>query len=190
MKSSDIWFTADTHFGSERTLELSKRPFKNTTEMDYEIIKNWNDCVGHNDIVYHLGDFGDYDIIDYLNGHIFLILGNYELDDIDKGIITIDTLKQMGFVLSAELTSDFICCSDSKSNNNCFSDRTIWMTHKPEDCDKDRFNLFGHIHGLQKVKRYGLNVGVDCHYFKPINLEEVLWWKNAIENHYDNNVFD
>ena len=64
------------------------------------------------------------------------------------------------------------------------------MTHKPEDCNKDRFNLFGHIHGLQKVKRYGLNVGVDCHYFKPINLEEVLWWKNAIENYYDNNVFD
>ena len=49
--------------------------------------------------------------------------------------------------------------------------------------------MFGHIHKLQMVKKNGLNVGVDCHNFKPISLEEVLWYKNAIENHYDINVF-
>ena len=189
MKSSNIWFTADTHFGSERTLKLSKRPFKNVAEMDGTMIENWNNCVAPNDIVYHLGDFGDYDRINDLNGHIVLILGNYESDDIKNGIITISTLRDIGFILSATPTEHFIY--PNKSVNNTFvSENSIWMTHKPEDCDKDRFNLFGHIHGLQKVKRYGLNVGVDCHYFKPINLEEVLWWKNAIENYYDNNVFD
>ena len=35
-----IYFTADTHFGSKRTLELSKRPFKDTDEMDNYIIKH------------------------------------------------------------------------------------------------------------------------------------------------------
>ena len=189
MKSSDIWFTSDTHFGSERILELSKRPFKNVSEMDGTMIENWNNCVAPNDIVYHLGDFGDYYCREFLNGEIVLILGNYELNDIDNGVITIERLRQVGFILNANLTEHFIY-PNKPVNNTFVSENSIWMTHKPEDCRKDRFNLFGHIHGLQKVKRYGLNVGVDCHYFKPINFEEVLWWKNAIENHYDDNVFD
>lgn len=184
-----IWFTSDTHFGSKRTLEFSKRPFETVTEMDDIIIANWNECVAPNDTVYHLGDFGDYDRINDLNGHIVLILGNYEVNDIDNGIITLERLRQMGFILNATPTEHFIY-PNKPVNNTFVSENSIWMTHKPEDCRKDKFNLFGHIHGLQKVKRYGLNVGVDCHYFKPINLEEVLWWKNAIENYYDNNVFD
>ena len=179
-----IWFTSDTHFGSERTLEFSKRPFETVTEMDDTIISNWNECVAPNDTVYHLGDFGDYDRINDLNGHIHLILGNYELNDIDNGIITLERLRQMGFIVTSNLKCNLAVYHNSSEIE------TLPLTHKPEDCDKTKFNLFGHIHGLQKVKRYGLNVGVDCHYFKPINLEEVLWWKNAIENHYDNNVFD
>ena len=35
---SKIWFTSDTHFSSERTLELSKRPFKSVEEMDKILI--------------------------------------------------------------------------------------------------------------------------------------------------------
>ena len=37
------WFaTSDTHFGAERTLELSRRPFRNVGEMDLTLISNWN----------------------------------------------------------------------------------------------------------------------------------------------------
>jgi hypothetical protein len=39
------------------------------------------------------------------------------------------------------------------------------------------------------IKPYGLNVGTDCHNFKPINEETILFYKNAIEKHYDDNVF-
>ena len=35
-----LYFTSDTHFGSERTLELSRRPFNSVFEMDETIIKN------------------------------------------------------------------------------------------------------------------------------------------------------
>lgn len=54
-----FFFTSDTHFGEQRTLELSRRPFQNTAEMDKTIIDNWNKKVGKDDVVYHLGDFGD-----------------------------------------------------------------------------------------------------------------------------------
>ena len=55
------WFLADTHFGQQRTLELSKRPFINTYEMDLTMISNWNKNVRMQDTVYFLGDFGNYD---------------------------------------------------------------------------------------------------------------------------------
>ena len=63
------------------------------------------------------------------------------------------------------------------------------MMHEPENYDKKCFNLFGHIHGRQMVKRFGLDVGVDCHHFKPISIKDVLFYKTAIEKYYDNNVF-
>lgn len=52
-----IFLTADTHFGSQRTLELSKRPYNIVAEMDEILIQNWNNTVNKNDLVYHLGDF-------------------------------------------------------------------------------------------------------------------------------------
>ena len=63
-----IYFTSDTHFGSQRTLELSKRPFANVGEMDFALMTNWNKTVSQEDVVYHLGDFGNYNMAQYLNG--------------------------------------------------------------------------------------------------------------------------
>ena len=42
---------------------------------------------------------------------------------------------------------------------------------------------------LSMVKRFGLNVGVDCHNFYPIDEEVVKFYRNAIINHYDEEVF-
>ena len=56
-KNYASFYTSDMHFDSERALPLSKRPFKSTEEMNWKIIKNWNNRVHPNDIVYHLGDF-------------------------------------------------------------------------------------------------------------------------------------
>ena len=54
------WFTADTHFGSQRTLELSRRPFKDTDEMDAHIFSWWISLFEPGDVLYHLGDFGEF----------------------------------------------------------------------------------------------------------------------------------
>ena len=92
-----IWFTSDTHFGAERTLNLSKRPFKSVSEMNNELINNWNNVVAEDDIVYHLGDFGDYTIIKQLKGRVVLVYGNYERRD-EKLINNLkDELLNMGF---------------------------------------------------------------------------------------------
>lgn len=74
------WFiTSDTHFGAERTLELSKRPFRDVDEMDFALISNWNKKVRSKDGVIHLGDFGDFNACTKLNfGEMKFVLGNYE----------------------------------------------------------------------------------------------------------------
>lgn len=173
-----IYFTADTHFGSQRTLELSRRPFKNVEEMDEELIRLWNETVTENDTVYHIGDFGNYGVLKRLNGKVILLLGNYELKDIEEGKLTIEALKnEYGF---AEVYENLRI---EELNN-------IFATHCPNDCKKDEFNLFAHIHGRQLCKRYGLDVGTDGHHFRPISKDTILFYKTAIEQFYDENVFE
>lgn len=53
----NIFFTSDTHFGHNNIIKLSNRPFSSVEEMNEGLIERWNDVVGAEDIVYHLGDF-------------------------------------------------------------------------------------------------------------------------------------
>ena len=179
-----IYFTSDTHFGSQRTLELSKRPFTSVEEMDRVMIDNWNSVVGKDDIVYHLGDFGNYDIIKQLNGMVVLIYGNYEVDDSKKNPELYSELISKGFHNVLDWEDEQY---DFEINGNL-----ICMAHKPTaimDTDTDKIHLFGHIHKLQMVKKRGLNVGVDCHNFTPIDLDTVIFYHNAIQKYYDKDVF-
>lgn len=210
-----LFFTADTHFGSERTLNLSKRPFASVEEMDNEMIKNWNRVVGPDDNVFHLGDFGNLDVISELNGNIHLCAGNYErLSDREAGLTIMRRLefyKKAGF---ADYFTPNVCvfpiekylewnsyetCPTLETlcdtNNMDISKMNIAFMHEPSNHRKPRpgshiFNLYGHIHGRQMVRRYGMDVGVDAHHFFPISLDDVFFYWNAILNFYDHEVFD
>lgn len=175
---SKDWFMSDTHIGHQRTLDLSKRPFNNLEEMDYTLVSNWNSLVYAQDNVYHLGDFGEPKYIKYLSGKdISLLVGNYDNDDF------INTLK----LYDSEDRVKIIKEKRYHYNTN------LVLIHEPENkYEHDgfiSFYLYGHVHQLSKVKRNGLNVGVDCHNFKPIDMTTVEFYKNAINNFYDNNVF-
>jgi calcineurin-like phosphoesterase family protein len=172
------WLTSDTHFGEIRTMQLSKRPFQSVGEMDWTLILNWNKNVTNNDVVYHLGDFGDPGVLKHLNGKkIYLVLGNYDKNPVVE-IITQDP--------RVEILNEG---HEVVLNNSQYS-----LIHYPENMtDLNKFYLFGHVHKLRTMSKgkngTGLNVGVDCHNFYPIDLDTVEFYKNAILNHYDNNVF-
>ena len=184
-----IFFTSDTHFGAERTLKLSRRPFSSVEEMDNTIIENWNKTVGKNDLVFHLGDFGDYKRVKELNGKIYLIFGNYERKDL-KDNFNNDSNEFMSYLFDLGFTD--VCKYELFSymiNNNMF-----YMSHEPSSLPKiynkdTDIHLFGHIHEKQMIKRFGLNVGVDCHNFKPVDIDTVLFYDNALKNFYDEEVF-
>ena len=177
------FFTSDTHFGSERTLKVSRRPFSNVTEMDQKIIENWNKTVDKNDLVYHLGDFGDFNQLKKLNGKIILILGNYEKDDMNANFNG-DFSKYKKYLKSKGFYDVF-----ENGKIITLQNEKIYLTHKPSDHDKNLFTFFGHIHEKNFAKKFGLNVGIDCFHFQPASEEIVLFYKNAILNYYDDEVF-
>lgn len=52
-----IWFASDTHFGHERILDFTNRPFGSIREMNDALIANINEKVKPEDELYILGDY-------------------------------------------------------------------------------------------------------------------------------------
>lgn len=197
-RNPKIWFTSDTHFGSSRALEYSRRPFQTVEDMDWKMMENWNNTISPYDTIYHLGDFGDMEKLKYLNGaKKCLSLGNYEVDERTK--------MRKGYVpyfnfLKETYGWDMIF-GDGVAHNLPFPDENIKFCHEPsiikEDILGDRklginntFGLFGHIHGRQKIKKWGIDVGVDANNFTPVSLEYVEFIKKAItDGVYDEEVW-
>lgn len=79
-----IFFTSDTHFNHDNIINFCARPYGSVEEMNEDLIRRWNEKVGKNDIVFHLGDFAWggatkwIPILERLNGHIILCLGNHD----------------------------------------------------------------------------------------------------------------
>src|ERR1700741_4825782 len=78
-----IFFTSDTHFGHGGALGLYRRPFASVAAMNAGLVARWNETVGANDEVWHLGDFAIRqrpavvaDLLARLNGRKHLVAGN------------------------------------------------------------------------------------------------------------------
>lgn len=86
---SNVFLTSDTHFGHKNICVFENydgspvRPWDNVEEMDEEMVKRWNETVGPNDKVYHLGDVvinrKSLSIMERLNGDKVLIKGNHDI---------------------------------------------------------------------------------------------------------------
>jgi calcineurin-like phosphoesterase family protein len=75
---------SDTHFSHASIIKYQNRPFKSVQEMDYEIVRRWNEAVSPTDIVYFLGDLAfkhSSQWLAKLNGRIVYLNGNHS----DKG---------------------------------------------------------------------------------------------------------
>ncbi len=178
-----IFFTSDTHFSSERAMELSKRPFFSVEDMDWTMIDRWNSVVGPNDTVYHLGDFGESWPMDYLNGKITFIRGNYERDGKSPMPPKVKLLENQDTIVLYKKGKPYLLLSheptlaiDVRNNKKEYKDTPI---------------VFGHIHGRQKVKEWcGLDVGVDSNNFTPMSQDDVDFYINAIQKgYYDQDVW-
>jgi len=198
--SNKLWMTADTHFNHQRTLELSQRPFANLDEMNKVIAAKWNRLVSDGDMVIHFGDFGEPRFLKGLKGRILLLPGNYERDAYSKDpnyydqFIDYQNPEAPITILKDCMFKDLLASTFFHSQEYKDFFTSVHITHEPpinSPAMKDSHicNLFGHIHKLQMVKRYGLNVGTDAHNFEPIDIERVEFYIGGIMKYYDDNVF-
>lgn len=189
------YFTSDTHFGQQRTLDLSRRPFHDTHEMDLMMISNWNKTVPENGIVYHAGDFIDPDRIDELPellsnlnfSELHWVLGNYDKKMMDK----IQEMLKSPYIAWRDITLYAEGCyvNLTKQDGTKVKFRVIHeLSDIKYDDDDDITYLFGHIHALSFAKYNGFGLGTDFHQFTPIDEEQVLWYKNAMQ-YWDSNVY-
>ena len=173
----NLFFTSDTHFWHSNIIKYCNRPFMDIEEMNEEIIKRWNDKIGKDDLVFHLGDFAfcgssQYKtLLERLNGKIILILGNHDWRNIKEGYMS----KFNGIYQQLRIKVD---------------DQRIYLNHFPFLCYEGSWRgvwqLFGHVHSGPYNNGGGLDgprlkmllpgqydVGVDNNNFTPISYKEL-----------------
>lgn len=179
----NTWLTADWHLGETR-LELIGRPFKSSEEHIEALIKYHNELVKPLDYVIHVGDVcyqktpEMLPLVAKFNGCKTLIRGNH-----DRGIPDEEFLKYFdmvipegqGLAMEVDLTPTETI--------------PLYVTHYPTLGVFHRFNLVGHIHAAWKYQLNMLNVGVDVHHFRPVNLNRIPFHFNAVKDFYDKDVW-
>lgn len=176
-----VFLTSDTHFGHVNICKFTNydgsktRPWDSVEEMDEDMVQRWNETVGPNDKVYHLGDVvinrKSLQILDRLNGDKVLIKGNHDIFKLN------DYTKYFRDVRAYHVM------------NGCI------LSHVPVHKDSiARFgaNIHGHLHANRVRKPRGVNVktgeilysnDIDPDYFcvsvehtdyRPILFEDVI----------------
>lgn len=176
------YWVSDTHWSETRITPAFNpffRPFKSVKEQNETMVAKINSIVGKDDELFHIGDVSvDIDGIKFMDKikckNRTLILGNYDVDDPDKMPVLLKAFNHRVF----------------DSMDFSLGDGTwIHMNHYPTKAVDNMFNIVGHIHGLWKVQPNMVNVGVDAWHFLPVSLDQIKFVRNAIEKHYDANVF-
>lgn len=199
-----IFFTSDTHFGHKKILKFCPARgelWASIEDHDQGLIDLWNETVGPNDTVFHLGDFAFAgrerikEILGMLNGEINLIRGNH-----DKSKMVLN----LPFHSINEMAVHRI------------GKQLVSMAHQPERVfwgDRDRiehpsdisFGVCGHVHlgwkmvvngalvwvdrttnpRTERVKfipRVLFNVGVDQWNHRPVSFENLMALVQKSEN--------
>ena len=170
------FLTADTHFGEPKErLTLMFRPITDPEKHNSTIIANWNSVVSPEDVVYHFGDFAydksllTKDFVSQLNGKITLIRGNHDTS-------SPELLKSLFSDVQDEVILKY-------------QDFIFFCTHFPSRGKSEYWTITAHVHGNWRVQKNMINAGIDVWDFKPIEISVLPKVIEAIEKHYDNDIW-
>ena len=183
------FFTSDHHFYHSNVIKYCNRPFDTVEIMNEILVKNWNDTVGPNDIVYCLGDFSMAfrpveTFTQRLNGTKYLVPGNHDFCHSyhkrsrkpEARATWAQKYVDNGWIILPEQTT--IEIPDVGTVNMCHHPYMVLDNHpdkyerwRPKD--DGRWLLCGHVHEKWRVVNRMINVGVDQWDFKPISMDEI-----------------
>lgn len=168
---SEIFFSSDLHYNHNKSFLYEPRGFTSIEEHDAAIIKNWNEVVSNNDIVYVLGDVmmgNDYDLaqekLRQLNGQLVILNGNHESDRKLNAYKELPNVELAGWAIKI-----------------CYGKWHFYLSHFPTLVDnfdeKHKFYcLHGHTHDQNKyqfIKNCCYNIALDAHNNTPVNIDQV-----------------
>lgn len=181
------WFTSDLHFYHTNVIAYCNRPFTSVEEMNEMLVKNWNETVGPDDLVYVLGDFSlairPVELFTKrLNGRKILVSGNHDWCHPANKKARGDRMAGMvakyienGF---EAVYQHMVIHVDGEEIN------LSHMPYREDDTDQRFFNhrlinngnwLFcGHVHEKWQRKGNMINVGVDVWNMRPVALETLM----------------
>ena len=156
-----VWFTADTHFGDHRVLNIrGGRPFGSVAEMDAALVARWNARVAPGDEVWHLGDVARTPAlaeaaVARLHGTKRLLLGNLDAPPPTAGFAGVSAYEEV----ELDGVRLVLCHYPFRSWNG---------QHR------GAVNLHGHSHGRLAPLPRQFDVGVDAWDYAPVTLPELL----------------
>lgn len=168
-----IFFTSDEHYFHRGSIKHCSRPFSDVEDMNSSLIRNFNEVVSHDSIVFHLGDLLYADkgnvrdqhraqqIVSQLNGKHVLVLGNHDITLASCNEFSV-TLPYLELLIGKQL---------------------LCLCHYPMESWNGRrlgsIMLHGHSHGNSLEVQNRFDVGVDCNAFRPISYSELLLKKSV-----------
>lgn len=188
---SDMWLTADTHFGHERLVVAGWRPgFGSVAEHDEALVTWWNETVRPGDHVWHLGDWaagpGGYrlDLVRRLHGRIHLVAGNHDpvwpghqrahrhqAEWLAAGFASVQAFARRRIARTVLMLSHFPYRGDHAAAERHWPfrlrDGGVPLVH-------------GHVHAEWTERGRQFNAGVDVRGFRPVSIEVVAAWANGL----------
>ena len=149
-----IYVTSDQHFDHRNANRLCERPFSSLEEMNEVLLSRWNETVGPQDIVYHLGDLAlgqkPWLWLEKLHGQIIIIRGNH----------------------------DRKWYARDKSLTLSYAGIDLLLIHRPwEAADWEGWILHGHSHQKRPFidpENRRVNVSVEMTDYRPVLLDTIV----------------
>ena len=145
------YFIGDTHFGDRGIIKHERTQFKTIEEHDQFVIESVNKRVKTTDELYILGDIGNPEMLRYLNGTKYIILGNH-----DK-----------------RSKKEYQAFAKEVHSYPFYLNRRILLSHEPHPVIDSVLNVHGHLHGSEIAKDNYYNTSFHQLNYKPVSLTEL-----------------
>jgi len=190
--NKDTFIIADTHFAHANVLEYEpNRKIVLGDHPDERMAELWNQTVGKDDIVLHLGDFAFKSEAvriwaQKLNGIKYLLRGNHDksaqtyLANGFAGVIDFPAKGESAYHIADVdeiriLFSHYPIVTDGLDDTHW---RYLAKVFYNERCD---INIHGHIHSMQLNEKLCINASVEVIGYAPLKLGEMLNKKMSLE---------
>lgn len=170
-----IYFISDHHWGHKAVIHMSQRPFDDVHQMNMYMIEKWNEVVGEDDEVYYGGDLmykmnpNSFvkNVLNNLNGKIYLLLGNHDERYLKKYMDRIEWVKDRFELKYIHEDKEYRFILD---HYPLYSWKGMW---------RKTIHLHGHTHHNTSDLYYesiGNKMNINCEFleYKPISIVEVI----------------